>query len=484
MRNIPNKTRALTASLRPIDLKTSLVIRIAVVAISCLVMVTAAVLWDSDREARSRAKTTADLVARHLNWQLMRINAGFDASNRFPDWSALLSNNPVRGQCVRLESEKGALVRSDCVGSLAATEQAPPWFSAVWSHLSSQPPQRASISYKGKDYGTVIVSSDPKTVASLAWDDVKNLIILTALTILALSVLVYVAISRALAPTKEMIAGLNRLGDGDFSHRLPGFKLAELQRISEVVNALAEQVETTLAQRAELSRRLINAQEDERRHLARELHDELGQSLTAMAALSASIEKSANTTFPELSEEARTLSEIALKTMQSMRGTLAHLRPAELDKIGLRESLRHLVNVWSAGHNRQTRFELCLPDEVPQLSDTAATHVFRIAQEGLTNAAKHANAQTVRLSMEPVMLPRTKDQTGEGLRLTIEDDGLGRRLNGKSETNGMGLLNMQERVAALGGSISFDDRPGSGLTISVVVPVSSKPDNRSETGHD
>jgi signal transduction histidine kinase len=458
---------------RSIDLKTSLIGRIAVVAVACFALVATAVLFNMDREARRNAQATTDLVAKHLNLQLLRINAGFDASRRFPDWDALLPNYPTRGQCVRLENAHGAIVRSDCVGSLARQDDAPAWFSAIWSLLSSEQVAASPVAYKGDRYGTIIVTSDPKAVASRAWNEMKHLLLLTALTIAALSVLVYAAVARALAPTREVIAGLNRLSAGELSYRLPAFKLSELQRIADVTNELAQRIETTLSERAELSRRLINAQEDERCHLARELHDELGQNLTAIAALAASLEKSAEEACPEVRVEARSLSQITMRTMQSLRATLAHLRPAELDKLGLKQSLKHLIDICSASYGRTTRFELELPRELAPLSDTAAAHIFRIAQEGLTNAAKHADAKTVRLSVEPVPLVEPRSPDAAGICLTIEDDGRGRRRNGKAGANGMGLLNIEERVAALGGTMSLDDRPGAGFKVRVVVPLAS-----------
>lgn len=453
---------------RPADLKTSLIARIALVALACFVGVTAAVLVGSDREARHQAAMTADLVARHLSFQLLRINAGFDLSNRYPDWDALLANTPAGGQCVRLEDERGEIVRSDCVGSAPAGEP-PAWFAALWSLITPAPAETSPVVYKDKTYGTVIVSLDPKAAASRAWDELAPLLILTALTIVGVCLLVYFATARALAPTGDVIAGLNRLSAGDFSHRLATFKLAELQRIAEVANGLAHKIETTLSERAELSRRLINAQEDERRYLARELHDELGQNLAAIGALAASIEKSSGDGPPELGEEARTLSAISRRTMLALRGTLDRLRPAELDRFGLSEGLRHLVDLWNASQRRSTRFVLDLPCEIGPLSDATANHIFRIAQEGLTNAAKHAGAKTVRLCVEPVSLPQAKNGAG-AIRITIEDDGVGRGHNGHGQ-NGMGLLNIKERVAALGGSISLDDRPGAGLTLRVTVPL-------------
>jgi two-component system, NarL family, sensor histidine kinase UhpB len=471
MRIFSSMTGLMPRNARPADLKTSLIVRIALAALACFVLVTVAVLWDSDREARRQAAATADMVAKHLSFQLLRINAGFDLSNRYPDWEALLSNNQARGQCVRLENPLGGIVRSDCVGSLAVEDTAPHWFAAAWSLLSPETPAESAVSYKGKAYGSVIVTSDPKVAASRAWTEMRHLLILTALTILALAALVYVAIARALAPTKNVVAGLNKLSAGELSYRLPAFKLTELQRIAEVTNELAERVEATLAERAEISRKLMNAQEDERRRLASELHDAFGQNLTAIAALAASIEKTADEDWPELRAEARSLLQISMTMMQSLRATLLDLRPADFDKFGLTESLKQLVDVWSVSSRRKTRFELNISRELAPLSDTAAIHIYRIAQEGLTNAAKHADAKTVRLSVEPVSLAQPKTPHAKGIRLTIEDDGKGRRPNGKANASGRGLINMQERVAALGGTISLDDHSGAGFTVCVVVPV-------------
>jgi signal transduction histidine kinase len=465
------------------NLKTSLMLRIAMVAISCFVLVTAVTLWETQRQARAHGEEMADLVARQLNFQLLRINAGFDASKRFPDWGAIQDNSG--GQCVRYYDDSGEMKRSTCVGSAPSLDKAPEWFAVVSRALiSGDASAEREVSYKGKSYGIVVVTSEPEVVASRIWGQIRPLLILAGLTILSVCVFVYVAVERALAPTKEVIAGLDKLSVGEFSYRLPHFRLFELQRISEVSNQLAEKIETTLSERAELLGRLIHAQEEERRHLAGELHDEFGQNLTAIAALAASIETTAKEECPALGVEARSLSQISRNMMQSLRGTLLHLRPADLDKFGLVESLRQLIAVWSASSRHKTRFELHVPREIAPLADNAAIHVFRIAQEGLTNAAKHADAETVRLTVEPVSLAAQRNLQAAGLRLTIEDDGRGQRPNGKANGNGMGLLNMHERVGALGGSISFESNPGAGTTVRVVVPVDTGPEQHGEYSRD
>jgi len=454
---------------RPIDLKRSLVLRIVLAAVLCLAAVSIFTLVEAHRDADQRAATTADLVARQLELQLLRINTGLDLAQRFPEWQTVAATGIGDGQCVRFYAPGGDMQRSDCVGFQPNAEAAPGWFAATSAALfASEEGVSRTVAYKGVEYGTVTVTPAPGAVAARVWGALKQPLLLTFLTVIAVSILVYVALTRALAPTKDVIAGLNRLAAGDFSYRLPEFSLAELQRISEVSNQLAAKIEATLAERADLSKRLMNTQEDERRHLARELHDEFGQNLTAMAALAASIEHTAEDQCPVLIAEARSLAHIAAGMMTSLRGTLLRLRPADFDRFGLVESLRQLVDMWSLSRRRETRFELDSPPEIA-LPDTTAIHVFRIAQEGLTNAARHAGASHVRLSVEPVTSAGAGPPTG--ISLTIEDNGTGRPVAVADETHGMGLMNMRERVAALGGSISFDDAAGGGLKVRVLVPV-------------
>ncbi|MFN3625963.1 MAG: histidine kinase [Hyphomicrobium sp.] len=470
MRDVVSIQRA-PARKRPMDLKRSLIVRIAIVASLCSALVTAFALIETHQEARRHGATTADIVAKQLELQLLRINAGFDLSNRFPDWDTVLSNGSASGQCVSFYDERGEMRRSNCVGVGPSEEQAPAWFQKLSAlFFSPGDPVARDVAHKGTTYGRVVVTSAPEAVVARIWREIKHPLILTFLTVASLAISVYIALARALAPTQDVIAGLNKLASGDLSYRLPDFNLAELQRISEVVNQLAQKIETVLAEQSELSARLVDTQEDERRHLARELHDEFGQNLAAISALAASIERTAEEQCQELRGEARSLAHISMSMMQSLRGTLLRLRPADFEKFGLAESLRQLVDVWSASRRRQTRFELEIPARL-DLPDNAAIHIYRIAQEGLTNAAKHAGASTVRLRVEPIAMPEQHAEDARGIRLTIEDDGRGRDAHDAEPAGGRGLINMRERVAALGGTIAFDDRAGAGLIVRVVVPV-------------
>jgi signal transduction histidine kinase len=462
---------------RRVDLKTSLLVRIALVALSCLIAVAVISIWETQRGEAVRAAATADVIGKQLELQLMRINTGIDSAKRYPDWDALLVNLPIAGQCVQLYGNGGELVRGQCAGTPSALGiSTPAWFVDAWQFvLGGRSSAERTLIYKGESRGRVVVSTDERVVAHQAWRQMQQLVMLTALIVLVISLVVFWAIANALAPATVLINGLEKIKAGEFATRLPPFRLRELDRIGKAANALAAKIEATLAERAELSTRLINAQEDERRSLARELHDEFGQNLTAIAALAASIEKSTEVSAPGLAIEARAVGKIAGEMQTALRGTLLHLKPAEVEAFGLNEGLQQLVDLWNSSQHAGTRYMLDMPSEIGTLPPSTAMHIFRIAQEGLTNAARHAQARSVRLRLEQVSLAGPLGGTEPGVRLTIEDDGKGQHRQDQSPVSGMGLVNMRERVMALGGTIALEDVRGGGLRVRIVVPAAAPP---------
>lgn len=452
------------------DLKTALLVRVCLVVAACLVAAAMFAAYEARREENARASVAAEVVGRQLDVQLVRIATSIDSARRFPDWDPAIGSLPLSGQCVEMRDKSGTMLRSHCVGTAPSEAAAPAFFVSAWKSIfGKESTVERPIFFGGDHRGTVVVTSDQAAVAERAWGQVRQLTAFSALIALAIATLVYLAIAKALAPAGQLIAGLKRMQAGDFALRLPSSRLNELDEISAAANALAAKIETTLAERAELTKRLIHAQEEERRVLARELHDEYGQNLAAIAALAASIETSSHVADPDLASEARTISHIAGGMMQQLRGTLARLRPADVEDFGLDEALKQLVDLWNARRHPRAQFALDIPEALGPLAPSTAMHVFRIAQEGLTNAARHAEARNVDLRLEALAPPRPQD--ARRIRLTIDDDGKGAGIAPSIASSGMGLLNMQERVAALGGTIDFVNAPGGGLRVEVVIPV-------------
>jgi signal transduction histidine kinase len=331
------------------------------------------------------------------------------------------------------------------------------------------------VTHRGLVLGTVVVSSNPSAVTARAWSEISRMLGLSAATIGALGILVYFVVERALRPTRDVVSGLNRLAAGDLKCRLPPFRLAEMQRISDVFNDLANTLEVATSERADLARRLVEARDQERRHLAQVLHDELAQSLSAMSATAASIRITASTDCPSLVPEAKSLTEIAGNIMKGLRNTVQELRLQELDDIGLLTSLEGLI----ADHNRlgcgKTQFLLEAHGDVNELPLAITGHIFHIVQEGLTNAAKHAQAANVRAVVRISLAQGGAPPSGAGLvEATVEDDGegLAHDIRGKAGF-GLGLIGIRERTLALGGEMSVVSRPEKGLIVSVTIPITN-----------
>ena len=207
-----------------------------------------------------------------------------------------------------------------------------------------------------------------------------------------------------------------------------------------------------------LSARLVETQEEERRLLSRELHDEVGQSLSAilvgLSNLSAAIRTNARA---QMETEIAALRRIVEGTVRMVRNITLLLRPSMLDDLGLIPALE-----WQAREvSRQTglRVGVAAGGVSDQLPEEFKTCIYRVVQEALHNAARHAGAGTVRIVAQ---------QEARRLLLSIQDDGHGFDV---ARSRGLGLLGMEERVAHLGGTLQLVSEPGSGTLISVVLPL-------------
>jgi two-component system sensor histidine kinase UhpB len=455
-----------------LDLKWSLTLRVVAVALLCFLVAAGLALYGTYRDLRQANENVADIVVRQLQVQLFRIDSDIDAPARFPDWDPVIDRVQNAGQCIQYVQTDGTIGRSSCVGANQSEGRPPAWFAALgnWM-LAGHADITRPVAYHGKAYGTVVVATAPAVVLDAIWKDVSGLLGLTALLVVAICLLQYVAISRALRPTKDILGGLDRLSRGDLSCRLPGFRLIELRRISEVFNTLAASLERTTRERTALAARLVDGQEQERRHLARELHDELAQTLSAISAAAASIKTTAASQCPALVPEASDLAQTSLTMMRSLRCTLQSLRPPEIDDFGLAASLTALAKEQERRAEGKLKITLDVDGDLHELPPTAASHVYRIVQEGLTNIGKHADASRVRVALD--LHAQQSDQEPSQRRwltLSIEDDGCGAVDSGLAATgNGLGLIGMRERAMALGGQLDVI-RLERGFKLQAVIP--------------
>ena len=443
-----------------IDLKLRLALRVAALAAVCFLAVAAYALFDSDRVARAKTSRIAEIVARDISLQQAQAQ-WFSSPERTPDLQRVAAPLMEPGLCIAYRDKVGDFRQGICRGALANEIAAPESFAALYRAIF-HPGEPISIPLLigGKAGGAAVATFDPATQIGQSWREASRLLSVMAFALAGLCLAVYAALARALQPTHVIRAGLKQLSANDLSARLPRFDLAELSAISDVFNALAQKLEATLAERNALTRKLIAVQDEERRHLARELHDEFGQSLTAIAAQAAAAAHTAERECPPLLEECRGISRTTAGMMETLRSALVRLRPPDIEELGLTLSLESLVASWNGFEKGRTRFDIAIIGKIDDLPPSVCADLYRIAQEAITNAAKHAHARCVQLRLE----------AGQAdIVLSVEDDGEATGC-GLAPKAGMGLLGMQERVVSLGGTLRFERRAAGGARLVATIP--------------
>lgn len=235
------------------------------------------------------------------------------------------------------------------------------------------------------------------------------------------------------------------------------------KRTAELASANAKlQLEIVERERAEGARRellarLVFAQEDERRRIAREMHDQFGEQLTALGLHVRALQDSV-AGMPALADRVAALERVTQELDRSVDELVWALRPTALDDLGLRAAIETYVQDWSSRSGVAVELHTAgLSDG--RLSTEVETTLYRIAQEALTNVAKHAMATSVAVLLE---------RRAEHVSLVIEDDGAGFDVNAGGETHqGFGLLGMQERAALIGANLEVESVPGGGTSILV-----------------
>ena len=237
-----------------------------------------------------------------------------------------------------------------------------------------------------------------------------------------------------------------------------------LERIADRHHAEVEQTKGELQQ---LSARLLEVEEEGRRRLSRELHDEIGQTL-ALLQIQITNAQSALESHPEvLREQLQRARALAEKTVQTVRNIALLLRPALLDDLGLVPALQFQLQDFSRRSGIAAEF--AEENIVEHLPDAAKTCIYRVVQEALHNCEKHSSATKVRVEVR---------QWEEELMVSVDDNGRGFQLNAKhmpQQRNGLGLLGMRERAANAGGVLLVESRPGGGTRIEVRIPLPAPP---------
>ena len=332
----------------------------------------------------------------------------------------------------------------------------PKWF-VDFMHPGTRVPERRLALDNGSD--EIVLQVNPASEIAEAWGECR--VLLGALLVFALSAgfWLFVDLRRGLARLAEVAAAIRQFALGNYAVRVAASNRPELDEVVDSFNEMAEASARGQADMRDLAQRSLAIREDERRHLAHELHDGIGQSISAIKALAVSIARKAK---PEsgIGPSAMMIADVSSSMYDQVRTMMDRLRPSILDELGLASAIGSMIDSWNTHHEHMfCSFEHA--DPLPWLPPDAAINVFRIVQEALTNVVKHAEASSVSV--------RLFARTGhDELVLEIEDDGRG--FDAAAARRGLGLVGIEERVRAVGGSLRLTAAPGRGTRYEIFIP--------------
>lgn len=373
----------------------------------------------------------------------------------------------VRSNDITLLDLAGSELYRSPPSTYKAGRDAPEWFA----HLISPLPSIQTIYFSE---GRLLIRSNASRAVLDAWDTLKALAALGLLLLLLVNSLVFWIVGQTVRPFGKIVKALNQLQGGRLDVKLPRLAGTEAAAIGAAFNRMVDELqdhieterravraELKLSDSRELTRWIDQHIECERLLIARELHDELGQSVTAIRSMALSIAQRIQTLDPQAETAARLIAVESSRLYDAMHGMIPRLTPLVLDNFGLAEALDELL----------TRTRLSQPDVLIEstidigstalASDTALT-LYRAAQEGISNALRHGQAKHLQLSV---------GHADQALTLTLQDDGQGLPPDWSLRKGHYGLRWLTERAEDIGGELRVEAVQPHGVRLIVQLPL-------------
>jgi two-component system sensor histidine kinase UhpB len=408
------------------------------------------------------------VAANRVATQLLQRNAWLYAAQGTPAMLAYLQGiGRVRSNDIVLYDAQGQELYRSPPSPYKAGRDAPAWFE----RLIAPEPLLQSIEFPG---GKLVTQSNASRAAIDAWDYLLVLVSGAAVLLFVVNAGVFWLVGRAVRPFGRIVGALEALEAGRFDAALPPLPGSEAALIgaafNRMVGKLRQNIETErraalaearLSDNRELTRWIEGQLEQERRLIARELHDELGQSVTAMHSMAVSIAQRVRGLDAQAEQAARLIADESTRLYEAMHGIIPRLAPLMLDTFGLADALADLVE-----RTRRSQPEVAIELRVElgdaRLAGDVALALYRAAQEGMTNALRHGQAGQLRVELR---------RDADAAVLTVSDDGRGLPAEPPAPAGHHGLRWLAERVEGLGGSFGLVRREPHGVTLQVRLPL-------------
>ncbi len=327
----------------------------------------------------------------------------------------------------------------------------------------------------GRAYSNILVISNPFDELEEIWSDMVWLAAISLAVTIVFLTLVLLFLRYSLAPFDALKSGLAQLEAGKSGVRLSLGGATEFKSIAAALNSLGATLDRVKQENRELVNRLLQVQEDERKDIARDLHDEAGPCLFSIRATSATLQELVSHPSPDIGRLRQMSSTIdkASESLQSLfRGLLDRLRPKGLEELGLEPALKALFASWALTHP-EVDLRLVVRHDLSPLDEETALAAYRVVQEAVTNIFRHSGANWGEVTLEfgldaPADSHEVDGEAPPQLKIAIEDNGVG---ISEGFVPGMGLLGMNERVRALGGAQRIERPQSGGTRIIVSIPL-------------
>jgi|TARA_B110000305_G_scaffold53487_1_gene58784 two-component system sensor histidine kinase UhpB len=325
---------------------------------------------------------------------------------------------------------------------LNSTNDPPMWFQSALERLSTPiPPRRIDITQTNNLVGHIHIQPEPIYEYAEIWQQIKIGLWVIFTFVILVNFFVYLLFSYMIEPISSIIKGFDNLEKGNYKTRVSKSGITELNAIGKKFNRMVVVLRQAKEKINKLSQDLISVQEQEKKELARNLHDEHGQVLTAIQAEAASIKSTKNVDSQNKSVES--IITLSKNMMLSTRTIIKNLSLGLIEEIGFEGALSDLIENWG---NRFNKIQLTYTIDkktTDLINSQQQAHIYRIIQEALTNIAKHTKAKNVSINIAPFG-PENQ------LRIKVINDGI-KISTKKNFGRGAGLLGIEERVRQLNG---------------------------------
>jgi two-component system, NarL family, sensor histidine kinase UhpB len=425
-------------------------IRIFFLSLSVLLLGGTIVVWQARSAVNQEVNSSIQLAVKLIQFGFTHTSVNQqNAGDWLPQLNAL---KEIRHLSVQLSVPSGQTLSFSQPTSHFDHTKPPHWFIRL---VQGEPikTQQPIMLTDGKQL-LLNIEADPLDEISEVWQENIAFFSSFALLMVLSFFAVNLVFNKTLNSISTIVDTLNVIATGQYQQKLPNFAIAEYDSIAKAINQLADKLNTVQQENRTLTQHSLEIQEDERRRLAQELHDELGQSLTAIKVMAGTAARpNAN-----LQQSTDAIMHTCDHLISVVRSMMHQLHPLVLTELGLKASLEDLVQHWTLRHP-ELSINLQCADEVDSLAANSAIQLFRVIQECLTNMVRHANASRAEIRLAI---------SADSLQLTVSDNGQG---CSNDEKTGFGLRGMKERINSLSGELSLHSQAGQGMTILARIPL-------------